>query len=100
MACLINDEEELKMKCGSPGYVAPEILKNRPATTKADIFSVGSVFFNLLSGESLFKGLNTKEMLTQNKYTNPHHRVETKLKGKVSLDCIDLCKWMLTVEPE
>ena len=26
MACLLSDEEELKMKCGSPGYVAPEIL--------------------------------------------------------------------------
>jgi serine/threonine protein kinase len=64
MACLVTDEEELRMKCGSPGYVAPEILKNRQATTKADIFSIGSFFFNLISGTSLYKGANAKEVLS------------------------------------
>jgi calcium/calmodulin-dependent protein kinase I len=81
MACLINDEEELRMKCGSPGYVAPEILKSKPATTKADIFSLGSLFFNLISGASLFKGSSAKEVLRYNKYTNPTAAIETKLSG-------------------
>lgn len=71
MACLESDEEELQMKCGSPGFVAPEILRNLRATTKADIFSLGCIFFRMLMGYSLFRGNNSKEVLHNNKYLNP-----------------------------
>jgi len=27
MACRLTDDEELRVKCGTPGYVAPEILR-------------------------------------------------------------------------
>lgn len=99
MACLITDEEELRMKCGSPGYVAPEILKNKQANTKADIFSLGSFFFNLISGTSLFKGANAKEVLSQNKYSNPGMTLAERL-PYTSKECIALMRDMLTIEPE
>ena len=54
MACLTRDEIETKLKCGTPGYVAPDVLKGAPFTTKSDIFSVGSFFFNLLANTNLF----------------------------------------------
>lgn len=100
MACLFNDEEELKMKCGSPGYVAPEILKCKAATTKVDIFSLGSLFFNLISGTSLYKGSSAKEVLKNNKYTNPIPTIENKLSGHVSRECVDILKLMVTPEPD
>jgi serine/threonine protein kinase len=51
-----SDGTKLTRKCGSPGYTAPEMLKEEGYTTKADIFSLGSIFFNLLTGEPLFNG--------------------------------------------
>lgn len=48
----------LYIKCGTPGYVAPEILRSEGYTNKCDIFSVGAVFFNLLTGLYLFQGNN------------------------------------------
>lgn len=76
MACRTDDHVELMMKCGTPGYVAPEILKGQEATTKVDIFSLGSLFYNLLTGLSLYRGTNANEVLTQNKYSNPAKMIE------------------------
>ena len=37
-------------KCGTPTYIAPEILRGEGYTQKADIFSLGSIMYNLVSG--------------------------------------------------
>ena len=58
MACHISDTESLLSKCGTPGFVAPEIFKGRGASFKSDIFSLGSVLFTLLTGRLLFSGNN------------------------------------------
>ena len=49
-------ETPLWLRCGSPGYVAPEILQNRTYDTKCDIFSCGIMMYILLSGRAPFPG--------------------------------------------
>lgn len=100
MACLKTDDEELKMKCGSPGFVAPEILKNEKATTQSDIFSLGSIFYRLLTGVSLFRGHSAKEVLSNNKYQHPDSIIDqTMSTTDYSPLCIDLLKNMLNPDP-
>ena len=82
------------MKCGTPGYVAPELLNNNAATTKIDIFSLGCVFFNLITLSFLFKGKNARDVLKDNQYTDPLIRISSKV-NNVSLECKDLLKLML-----
>ena len=43
-------------RCGTPGYVAPEVLADLNYCTKADAFSTGVIMYILLSGVSPFKG--------------------------------------------
>lgn len=50
LACNFDNAVELNKQCGSLGYVAPEILHGKPFTSKADVFSLGVVFYNLVSG--------------------------------------------------
>jgi serine/threonine protein kinase len=56
MACMEDSVDEIFMMCGTPSYVAPEVLKGEPFTCKADIFSAGSFFYNLVAQTPLFKG--------------------------------------------
>ena len=56
LAVFLHNDELLTHKCGSPGYVAPEIMHGGGYSYKADIFSLLTVFFNLLTGRFLFSG--------------------------------------------
>lgn len=56
LACRSTDTRELPFKCGTPGYVAPELLKGFSYGNKSDIFSLGSLFYNIVTGKMLFSG--------------------------------------------
>jgi calcium/calmodulin-dependent protein kinase I len=60
----------LKAKCGTPGYIAPEILRSMAYNEKADIFSLGVIMYNLLSGKLLFTGKDINEVLVRNHRAN------------------------------
>ena len=49
LSCQLNNEKILYKRCGTPGYVAPEILKWHEGdafySTKCDIFSIGCIFY-------------------------------------------------------
>lgn len=41
---------------GSPIYMAPEIILGKSYGAKADIWSLGTVFYEMLTGKNLFEG--------------------------------------------
>jgi calcium-dependent protein kinase len=45
LASFIAQGESLFLRCGSPGYVAPELLEDRGYNTKADVFSAGIILY-------------------------------------------------------
>ena len=48
---------------GKPAYMAPEMVVELRADNRSDLFSLGAVLYEMLSGERLFSGRNTAEVL-------------------------------------
>jgi len=48
---------------GSPDYIAPEQARNEPVTARSDIYSLGIVLFEALTGEHPFPNLTPVERL-------------------------------------
>ena len=51
--------------CGTPINMAPEVLNRAMYNYKADVWSLGTILYELLTGKSPFKGAQNKEELKQ-----------------------------------
>ncbi|CAD8145341.1 unnamed protein product [Paramecium pentaurelia] len=89
--------EYLFQRCGSIGYIAPEILNNQKYDYKVDIYSLGAVFFLLLTGQQAFDGQSSHEILQKNQ----KGKIDFKLldQANISEDAKDLCMKMLKQNP-
>jgi len=48
---------------GTPGYMAPEQVRGEPAEATADIFALGAILYEMLTGQRAFSGASTVETL-------------------------------------
>lgn len=53
---------------GSPAYISPEYLEEDDITHKSDIYSLGILMYEILTGEMPFKG-GVQELIKQQKYS-------------------------------
>jgi serine/threonine protein kinase len=96
MACDL-EVESLKKQCGTPGYIAPEVILNRNQSNKLDVFSAGVILHILLSGKAPFEGRTSDEVFQ----SNAACRIDlgSDYWAKVSEAAKDLVKKMMTKEP-
>ena len=96
-ATLEDDYDKLFKRCGTPGYVAPEILNDKPYDCKVDNYSCGIIFYILLTGKIPFNGHSYKEIV----YKNMKAKIDFELPKKMNISkkTLDLLRKMLEKDP-
>lgn len=89
------NEEIMDTICGSPLYMAPEIIKTKNYTIKSDIWSFGVIIYEMIYGYTPFRANNIYTLI------NSIDKYEIKFpKETISSNCINLLKQMLVKEPK
>lgn len=89
--------KSLTTQCGTPGYVAPEILEGTPYDTQADMWSLGVITYILLGGYPPFIEQNQRELFR--KIRRGEYEFHEEYWGQVSEDAKKLIASLLTVDP-
>ena len=82
---------------GTPNYMSPEQINGRKIDGRSDIFSLGIVFFQLLTGELPFKGKTLTELFYQ--ITQAKHPSPKEINPKVIRPCEQLIDRALAKDP-
>ena len=95
----VHTPRSLTSRCGTPSYVAPEILKNIPHDQSCDMWSVGVILFVLLCGYTPFLEETQERMFDRIK------RADVKFEPSqdwdhVSYEAKELIRQLLVVEPD
>uniref|UniRef100_A0A7S2XV40 non-specific serine/threonine protein kinase n=1 Tax=Fibrocapsa japonica TaxID=94617 RepID=A0A7S2XV40_9STRA len=93
----VKESNNLTTQCGTPGYVAPEILNGVPYGLAVDMWSIGVITYILLGGyppfhdekqSNLFAKIRAGDFVFHPEYWDP-----------VSEEAKDLIRKLLTVDP-
>lgn len=85
-----------EVACGTPGYVAPEILKGIPYGCEVDIWSMGVIVYIILAGYPPFYEDDQRKLFQRIKKGRYHFHEQYW--ANISPEAIDLIKCMLVVD--
>jgi calcium/calmodulin-dependent protein kinase I len=94
----VKNPKSLTTQCGTPGYVAPEILEGKQYDTQADMWSLGVIVYILLGGYPPFIEQNQRELFR--KIRKGQYEFHDEYWGQVSADAKSLISQLLTVDPD
>lgn len=97
LAQKLEDGVAFKSLCGTPQYIAPEVINYEPLSSATDMWSIGVITYILLSGLSPFQGETDAETLSnvlEGAYEfEEHHFSQTSEMAK------DFIRQLLVKEP-
>jgi calcium/calmodulin-dependent protein kinase I len=92
----VHEENSLTTQCGTPGYVAPEILEGTPYDQRADMWSVGVILYILLGGYPPFIESTQRDLFR--KIRRGEYEFHEEYWGTVSAEAKELISSLLTVK--
>lgn len=97
LARFIDGETLATTTCGTPGYVAPEVLEQRPYNESCDFWSLGVVLFILLSGTPPFYDEDNFALFE--KIKSCRYNFNEPSWGSISAEAKDFISRLLVADP-
>ncbi|ORZ21711.1 kinase-like domain-containing protein [Absidia repens] len=95
---LTNHDDILITACGTPGYVAHEVLEQKGYGFSADMWSIGVITFILLVGYTPFYGADQAELFAN--IIKGEYTFDTEYWDDISDSAKDFIDGLLTYKPE
>jgi serine/threonine protein kinase len=96
-SCRVHQPMSLTTRCGTPSYVAPEVLKNAPYDQSVDMWSIGVITYVLLCGYPPFADQNQSDLFRRIRMSNWKFRGEEW--DNISDDAKDFIRGLLVANP-
>jgi serine/threonine protein kinase len=97
---LVNNASNIKGVTGPLWYMAPEILRDQPYDYKSDIWSLGMIFYMLITLENPFQEANNKDQMLEYLKSEKFFKSEKELKNlNVNPEAILMLYKMLKDDP-
>ena len=93
----VYEPRSLTKKCGTPFFVAPEVLIHSPYDQQSDMWGCGVIMFLLLGGELPFMGRSQKELFRN--IVMGRYEFEEQGWAHVSEEAKDLVRKLLVTDP-
>ena len=79
--------ERKKTLCGTPNYIAPEVLNKKGHSYEVDVWSLGCILYTLLIGKPPFETSCLKDTyakIKKNEYTIPPNKISVEAKNLIN----------------
>lgn len=85
---------------GTPMAMAPEVILGDPPTPQADIYSLGVVLYEVLSGNQPFEHTTVQKLVQQKLFQAPQDLVLPGASPTTAAAIGDLIRWMMSARPD
>lgn len=94
-----NTMDTAEYAVGTPGYMAPEQVRGENVDQRSDLYSVGAIMFELLTGRLPFTGKTVMEMLMAQATDGVPTFASIGVAGRVPLAVEEVVRAALALEP-
>jgi len=84
---------------GTPAYVSPEMIRGDPVDTRSDLYSVGVILYELLTGRLPFTGTTSMDVLLAHATEDPPRFADVVPDRVFSRGVEEVVRWCLAKDP-